>query len=148
MKLTRRCVMLVLLLGFGVRTGNSHHAFAGIYDSSRVVTVTGEVTQFKWVNPHVLLYMDVTDGSGKVANWTIELAGVLNLKEVGWTRDSVKPKEHVTVTGNPTHAADLPRLAFVKLVKGDGTELLPAEPQRLQGIEEERRQRAQQRDKK
>src|SRR5215471_20170506 len=147
MKALRSFTMIPLLLVFGVQTAVSHHSFSGVYDGTRVVTVTGVVTQFKFVNPHALLLMDVTDESGKVSKWTVEFAGRLNLSEIGWSADSIKAKEHVTVTGNPTHAAGLPRLAFVKIVKGDGTVLLPANAERSNAIDEERRQRALARDK-
>ena len=139
--------MVLLLLVFGAQMAQSHHSFSGVYDGKRVVTVTGVVTQFKFVNPHALMLMDVTDESGKVSKWTVEFAGRLNLAEIGWTADSIKAKDRVTVTGNPTHAAGLPRLAFVKIVKGDGTVLLPANAERSNAIDEERRQRALARDK-
>jgi len=102
------------------------------------------VTQFRFVNPHAMMFMDVTDESGKVMKWAVEFAGRLNLSEVGWTADSVKAGERVTVTGNPTHTGS-ERMFFRKLVRADGTELLPAGPQRLKAIEEERQQRARQR---
>jgi len=91
--------------------------------------------------------MDVADESGKVKVllWTVEFAGRLNLSEVGWTAESIKTGERVTVTGNPTHTGSQ-RIFFRRLVRADGTELLPAGPQRLTAIEEERRQRARQRD--
>jgi hypothetical protein len=142
-----RLLLVGMLLGLGVRTAWSHHSFSGVYDGSRVVTVSGVVTQFKFVNPHALLFIDVTDDSGKVSKWTIEFAGRLNLSEIGWTADSIKAKERVTVTGNPTHAAGLPRLAFVKIVKADGTVLVPANEERSKAIDEERKQRALARDK-
>jgi hypothetical protein len=147
MKPLRSFMMVLLPLVFGVQIGHSHHSFSGVYDGTRVVTVTGVVTQFKFVNPHALLLMDVTDDSGKVSKWTIEFAGRLNLSEIGWTADSIKAKERVTVTGNPTHAAGLPRLAFVKIVKADGTVLVPANEERSKAIDEERRQRALAREK-
>src|SRR6266852_7736335 len=139
--------IILLFLVLGVQIGHSHHSFSGVYDGTRVMTVAGVVTQFRFVNPHALLLMDVTDESGKVSKWVVEFAGRLNLSEIGWTADSIKAKERVTVTGNPTHAAGLPRLAFVKLVKADGTELLPANQERSNAIDEERRQRALARDK-
>jgi len=88
-----------------------------------------------------MMFMDVTDEAGKVAKWTVEFAGRLNLSEVGWTADAIKTGERVTVTGNPTHTGSQ-RMFFRRLVRADGTELLPAGPQRLNAIEEERRQRA------
>src|SRR5919198_2433615 len=81
----------------------AHHSFAPVYDANRMITITGVVTQFRFVNPHAIMLMDVTDESGKVRKWTVEFAGSLNLSEVGWTADSIKAKERVTVTGNPTH---------------------------------------------
>ena len=147
MKRLRYFTIFFLPLVFVVQIGYSHHSFSGVYDGSRVVTVSGVVTQFKFVNPHALLLMDVTDDSGKVSKWTVEFAGRLNLSEIGWSADSIKAKERVTVTGNPTHAAGLPRIAFVKLVKSDGTVLLPANAERSNAIDEERRQRALARDK-
>jgi len=147
MKSLRSFTMVLLFAVFGIPVAHSHHSFSGVYDGTRVVTVTGVVTQFKFVNPHALMLMDVTDESGKVSKWTVEFAGRLNLSEIGWTPDSLKAKERVTVTGNPTHAAGLPRLAFVKIVKADGTVLLPANAERSNAIDEERRQRALARDK-
>lgn len=125
-------------------TATPHHSFAAVYDDTRLITVSGVVTEFKFVNPHALMYMDVTDASGKVSKWTVEFAGRLNLSNVGWTADSIKAGERVTVTGNPTHAGS-ERIAFRRLVHADGTELLPAGPQRSKTLEEERRQRALQR---
>ena len=91
-----------------------------------------------------MMFVNVTDDAGKVTKWTVEFAGRLNLSEVGWTADSVKAGERITVTGNPTHTGSQ-RMFFRKLVRADGAELLPAGPQRLKSIEEERRQRALQR---
>jgi hypothetical protein len=91
-----------------------------------------------------MMFMDVTDDTGKVVKWVVEFAGRLNLSGVGWTADSIKAGERVTVNGNPTHTGSQ-RMFFRRLVRADGTELLPAGPQRLNAIEEERRQRASQR---
>src|SRR5881296_4312615 len=141
MRLLRACFFMIPVLALCVSTATSHHSFSAVYDDTRLVTVSGVVTQFKFVNPHALMYMDVTDASGKVAKWTIEFAGRLNLSNLGWTADSIKSGEHVTVTGNPTHSGS-DRIAFKRLVRAGGTELLPAGPQRSQTLEEERRQRA------
>jgi hypothetical protein len=119
-----------------------HHAFSPVYDEARVITVAGVVTEFRFVNPHALMSMDVTDDGGKVERWTVEFAGRLNLSEFGWTGESLKPGETVTVTGNPTHM-NSPRMFFRKIVRADGSELLPGNAQRLDTIEEQRRRRRQ-----
>ena len=144
MRPLRSYFVAIALLVVCVRTTTSHHSFAAVYDDTRLLTVSGVVTQFKFVNPHAMMYMDVTDASGRVSKWTVEFAGRLNLSNVGWTAESIKAGEHVTVTGNPTHTGS-ERLAFKRLLHADGTELLPAGPQRSTALEEERRQRALQR---
>ena len=144
MKLLRTGVFAILLVSIAATAAMSHHAFSPVYDEQRVITITGVVTLFKFVNPHAMMFMDVADESGKVKKWTVEFAGRLNLSNVGWTEESIKSGERVTVTGNPTHTGS-DRLYFRKLVHADGTELLPGAPQRLNTLEEERRQRALQR---
>jgi hypothetical protein len=136
--------LAILTLVASVRLASAHHSFSAVYDDTRSVTVTGVVTQFRFVNPHALMTLEVADESGKVVIWVIEFAGRLNLSEVGWTANSIKSGEKVTVSGNPTHAPG-PRLAFQRIVKADGTELLPAAAQRNQTLEEERRERAKRR---
>jgi Family of unknown function (DUF6152) len=141
-----RTLLFVLpILIFTVTSASSHHAFSPVYDAKRTITVDGVVTQFRFVNPHAMMLMDVKDKTGKVVKWNVEFAGRLNLEEAGWTADSIKPGEHVKVTGNPAWKSDQ-RMAFVKLVRADGTELEPGRAQRLSAIEEERRQRAKQRE--
>jgi hypothetical protein len=144
MRLLRAWLFVIPVLVLSVTVASSHHSFSPVYDEKRLVTVSGVVTQFRFVNPHAMMFMDVTDDAGKVEKWTVEFAGRLNLSEVGWTADSVKAGEKITVTGNPTHTGSQ-RMFFRRLVRADGTELLPAGPQRLKTIEEERRQRALQR---
>jgi len=132
---------VILLWALLVARVTAHHAFTPVYDEKRTVTVAGVVTEFRFVNPHAMLSMDVTDDGGRVTKWTVEFAGRLNLSEVGWTAESIKAGERVTVTGNPTHTGSN-RVFFRKLVRPDGSELVPAAAQRESAIEQERRERA------
>src|SRR4029450_12099782 len=141
-----RALLVVLsILILTVTGASAHHAFSPVYAAKRTIAVGGVVTQFRFVNPHAMMLMDVTDKkTGKVVKWNVEFAGRLNLEEAGWTADSIKPGELVKVTGNPTWTGSQ-RMAFVKLVRADGTTLEPGRAQRLSAIEEERRQRAKER---
>jgi hypothetical protein len=143
-KLLRPFAFLLLAEASWVMVATAHHSFTPVYDGQRQVTVMGIVTQFKFANPHALMFMDVTDETGKVVKWTVEFAGNLNLSEKGWTANTIKAHERVTVTGNPTHTGS-PRMFFRKLVRADGSELLSEDTQRTKSIDEERRQRALQR---
>jgi len=144
MRPLRTCLFATPLLFLCASAVMAHHAFSPVYDDQRVITISGVVTQFRFINPHAMMSMDVTDGSGKVTKWTVEFSGRLNLSNVGWTENSIKSGERVTVTGNPTHTGS-DRMFFRKLVHADGTELLPAAPQRADALETERRQRQSQR---
>jgi len=141
----RTLLLLMLMLVAGASGAAAHHAFSPVYDSKRTITVDGVVTEFRFVNPHAMVLMDVTDKkTGKVVKWNVEFAGRLNLEEAGWSATTIKPGEQVKVTGNPAWKSDQ-RMAFVRLVRADGTLLEPGRAQRLSAIEEERKQRAQQR---
>jgi Family of unknown function (DUF6152) len=146
MSFSRSLALVLLSLVLWVATARAHHSFAPVYDAKRTITVEGIVTQFRFVNPHAMMFMDVTDKEGKVVKWVVEFDGNLNLSERGWTADSIKAHERVTVTGNPTHT-NSPKMFFVRLVRPDGTELLREDRQRSNAIEEERRQRALQRNR-
>lgn len=137
-------VLAALLLALHVEPAGAHHAFSAVYDEKQTITVEGVVTQFRFVNPHAMMLMDVTDKTGKVVKWTVEFAGRLNLMEGGWTTETIKPGDRVTVTGNPPRTSDQ-QMAFRRIVKADGTELLPTNTQRVNAIEAERRERARKR---
>jgi hypothetical protein len=124
----------------------SHHSFSAVYDGTKQTTVSGVVTQFRFVNPHAMMYLEAKDASGKPEKWVVEFDGRLNLSNFGWTESSIKSGEQVTVTGNPSHNEGH-RIFFLKLVHADGTELVRG-GQRVNAIEEDRRQRARQREQK
>jgi len=76
----------------------AHHAIAAKFDPARSTTLTGLVTKVDWANPHVHVLMNVVAG-GRTVNWAVELESRLDLERSGWTLDSVKPGESVTVQG-------------------------------------------------
>jgi hypothetical protein len=141
MNYSRVFLFVLALLVLNRAPAGSHHAFSPVYDAKKTITVDGVVTEFRFVNPHAMMLLEVKDKTGKVVTWNVEFAGRLNLEESGWTASSIKPGERVKVTGNPAWTSPQ-RMAFVKLVRADGTELEPGAAQRLSAVEEDRRQRA------
>jgi hypothetical protein len=77
----------------------AHHSFAAQYDRSKPNTITGPVTKVDWINPHARFFMDVKDDKGKISNWEVELGPPAMLMRRGWTRNSLKIGENVTVNG-------------------------------------------------
>ena len=78
----------------------AHHDFAAEYDEKKPVTLKGTVTKFEWNNPHVFFYVDVAEAGGAVTNWAVEWASPSDLRKAGWTDDSLKVGETVTVEGS------------------------------------------------
>jgi hypothetical protein len=76
----------------------AHHG-AAAYDVGKTTTLTGTATAFEFVNPHVLITMDVKDASGKVTSWKGELTSPNRLERAGWTKSTIKPGDQLTMTG-------------------------------------------------
>lgn len=105
-----------------------HHSFAAEYDATKPVTLTGTVTKVEWMNPHARFYVDVKDDKGVIANWELELGSPNGLMHQGWTRNSLKKGDVVTVTGSL--AKDGSKLANArKIILADGTPVLGASSQ-------------------
>ena len=93
-----------------------HHAFSSEFDMSKPVTLKGVVTKVTWENPHVWFFIDVKDADGNVVNWGCETRGPGRLTKQGWSRDSLKPGDTVTVEGylakDGSHMADGRKMTF------------------------------------
>jgi hypothetical protein len=76
-----------------------HHSIDAEFDRNKPVTVTGTVTKIDWLNPHIWIYLDVKDASGKVVKWQFEGGPPNALRRSGWTRTSLKEGDKVTITG-------------------------------------------------
>jgi hypothetical protein len=77
----------------------AHHGLAR-FDTQNPVTLQGTVTDFRWTNPHAYAYAEMKDEQGKLAKWKLELGSLTMLAKFGgWSRDSLKRGDHVTVRG-------------------------------------------------
>jgi len=94
----------------------AHHGGAA-YDSSKMTTVTGTVTEFRFVNPHVMIAMDVKNPStGKIEKWEGELTSPNHLARAGWTKSTIKPGDEVTMAGSALRSG-APAMAIRKVMK-------------------------------
>jgi hypothetical protein len=94
----------------------AHHGTAA-YDTTTTVTVSGTVTEFRFVNPHVLVYWDVKDAAGNVQKWSGERSGPNSMaRNAGWTRNTLKPGDQVTISGrqakNGTHTMAISKIVL------------------------------------
>jgi hypothetical protein len=95
----RSLTLLALALPLAAAPALAHHSFAAEFDAKQPITLTGTVTKVEWTNPHVWFYLDVKDPGGKVTNWGMEMGGPNGLLRAGWTRNSMKAGDVVTVDG-------------------------------------------------
>ena len=78
----------------------AHHSFAAEFDANNPITFKGVVTKIEWMNPHTYFYMDVTEADGKIVNWGLEMGSPNGLMRQGWTRNTMKVGDVVTVEGS------------------------------------------------
>jgi hypothetical protein len=93
----------------------AHHGAAS-YDISKMTTLKGTITSIQWMNPHATIDIDVSETTGKTQKYTVESVSPLGLSRNGWTKDSLKPGDQITVTGNlsknGTHILRLKKIVF------------------------------------
>ena len=85
--------------------GFAHHSFA-MFDPARVVTLNGTVKEFRWVNPHVSLFVLADHPGAAPELWAVELTSPGNLTRLGWNRKSLNPGDKVVVEINPLRNGD------------------------------------------
>ena len=77
----------------------AHHGDAGRYEDN-VVVMQGTVVEMQLITPHSIIVVDVPDESGKMVRWQAEMGGrTAMIKEFGWTKDTLKPGDKITLTG-------------------------------------------------
>jgi hypothetical protein len=98
-----RLNLLASLLPLGLilvgMPASAHHSFDAEYDSGKIATFTGVVTQIEWQNPHAFIFMKCKDENGAVKNLRFELGPPYALVRGGWKKDTVKIGDTVTVEG-------------------------------------------------
>ena len=89
------CVALGLLTSMLVTPSSAHHSLSN-YEYDRRVTLEGRVTEFRFINPHPVLMVEV-DGR----TWTLEMDNRFELVAIGITDTTFRKGERVTVSGSP-----------------------------------------------
>ena len=79
----------------------AHHAVSAEFDSAKVVTLKGVVSKVDWVNPHIFVYFDAKDESGKVTTWRLQSLPPLFFKGSGLTKDKLLNGSEATITAYP-----------------------------------------------
>jgi hypothetical protein len=98
----------------------AHHG-ASAYDTKKLTTLKGTVTEFQFMNPHSELFLEVKNTDGKVEKWTAEAASMVTMSRLGWTKTLFKPGDPITVVGNRAKNGS-PTMRLSKVVLANGKE--------------------------
>jgi hypothetical protein len=90
----------------------AHHAFPAEFDVDKPVTLTGVVSKIDWINPHVYVYLDVKDNTGRTASWALESWPTGILRKSGVSRDMIKEGTPLTILAY--RAKDGKNLAYIR----------------------------------
>jgi hypothetical protein len=98
MKAKLMVMLSTVLLAIGYHA-DAHHSFAAVFDAETSVEKTGTVTEVEWMNPHAWIYIDVEEEDGETNNWAFELGSPNGLIRRGWSRNTVKVGDVVSISG-------------------------------------------------
>ncbi len=96
----------------------AHHSTRGIYHEDQDLELTGMVKEWAFINPHPYLTISAPDQDGVMRDWDISYGGaaVVHLKRQGYTKDTFKAGETITVKGHPAKKAGV----YGLLMEGGG----------------------------
>jgi hypothetical protein len=114
-------VALAILPG-GSHPVIAHHGRGSTFDMSKMTELKGSIKEVQWRNPHVGIFIDVKDKSGKVVTWAIEHSNVITLAEEGYNRNTLKPGQEVTAVIN-AGSGGRPIGYLFKIILPDGKEI-------------------------
>jgi hypothetical protein len=95
----------------------AHHSFAATYFVDQEVTAKGTITEFLYRNPHSFMKVNVADAKGQVQVWTVEWGGGAQLSQDHISRDTLRPGDVVTISGNPGRNPEEHRMRLHKIVR-------------------------------
>jgi hypothetical protein len=123
-----KAALLLTMLAAGAV--EAHHSIAGMYDSSRPVTIDGVVTEYRFVSPHP--YLDLRD-SRTSQTWRLEMDNRRELESIGVTEETIKPGDRLIVTGSPSRrgATQMYIERLQRPADGFGFEQYRSSPRRL-----------------
>jgi hypothetical protein len=120
----------------------AHHAAAVYYDTTKEVTMSGTVTEFRMGNPHARIYFEVVDENGAKTQWMAEGGSRTVMLRRGWTGEEVKVGDTITLHGHPSRSGDkFMHMTNVDLADGTSKFAEDTDPTAINRLLENRRRR-------
>jgi Family of unknown function (DUF6152) len=113
-----RSYSIILLLLSSPEAIFAHHSNAS-QDRDHQSKLKGTLVEFKWTNPHIQIVFDVKGPSGAIQRWIGEGPSPNQMIENGWTKETLKPGDRISIVGNPSKTGSpVVRLRWVTLPNG------------------------------
>ncbi|HEX5049100.1 MAG TPA: DUF6152 family protein [Gammaproteobacteria bacterium] len=94
-----RALFGMLLTALAAERAAGHHSFAAEFDAEKPVTLVGTVVTWEMINPHGWITVSVPGSDGKPTEWKVETSNPNGLMRLGWTKNSLKPGDAITIDG-------------------------------------------------
>ena len=92
-----RIMLLLFAMPMLVSPLLGHHSFAAEFDAEKPVTLKGTVVKWEMINPHGWITVDVAGPDGGKVRWMVETSNPNGLMRLGWTKNSLKAGDQITV---------------------------------------------------
>jgi hypothetical protein len=115
-------LLAVLVICFVISVPAFAHHSMSMYDREHDTTFKATITEFEWVNPHSQIIFTVDDGRGNAVKWVAEGPGPNRLANHGWTKETLKPGDQVTIIGNRNKDGSA-TMRFERVILPNGQEL-------------------------
>ena len=114
------CIGLISVLTVAATPAIAHHSNVTFFFMDQTIEITGVVREFKVVNPHSRMLVEVTEDNGETAVWVVDSPNATGMRERGWTATSVTPGETVTIVGSPARNPKAHGIHGERVIKADG----------------------------
>lgn len=107
-----------------VPSARAHHSVPVNFDQSKEITITGTLTEAKWINPHSRFRIEVKQDDGMNVEWLVEMGAVNTMRRAGFEIDKFVVGDTLTIIGWPGRDRNRTMLLRTAVLK-DGTRLTP-----------------------
>jgi hypothetical protein len=109
--------MVIGAILFAGSHASAHHAFAHTYLPDKIVTIEGRVVEFLYRNPHSVVLVETPGEKGQLITWAVEWSDAGQLSRQGIEKNTLKPGDHVIITGNPSRKSTDRRMRMQSLTR-------------------------------
>ena len=117
-------ILALSVIAYGFGSAHAHHGFAFEFDTNLQGGVAGEVTEVRFVNPHVVYMLNVENADGVAEEWLLQTHNVGVMRRLGWDRDTIQVGDRIEAFGSLGRNGTA-KLSLDSVILDDGSRLTP-----------------------